>query len=72
MRVIVGFFLVFAAFAASLGLSLQAQSTASDIQTVPDPHKDHKVEARGFLIRRAGGNRINVTSLQTVAAGCSP
>ena len=39
---------------------------------VPDPHKDHKVEARGFLIRRAGGNRINVTSLQTVAAGCSP
>jgi hypothetical protein len=36
----------------------------------PDPHKGHKVEAKGFLIRDPGGNRINVTSLQTLAPQC--
>ena len=37
---------------------------------VPDPHKDHKVDARGFLIRRPAGNRINITGLETVAPDC--
>ena len=36
----------------------------------PDPYKGHKVEAKGFLIRDPGGNRINVTSVQTLASGC--
>ena len=38
----------------------------------PDPYKGHKVEAKGFLIRDPGRNRINVTSVQTLASGCSP
>jgi cbb3-type cytochrome c oxidase subunit III len=37
---------------------------------VPDPHKGHKVDARGFLMRRPSGNRINVTSLETVSPDC--
>ena len=36
----------------------------------PDPHKGHKVEAKGFLIRDPGGDRINVTSVQTLAPRC--
>ena len=36
----------------------------------PDPYKGHKVEAKGFLIRDPGGNRINVTSVQTLAPRC--
>ncbi|MGH9255315.1 MAG: c-type cytochrome [Vicinamibacterales bacterium] len=36
----------------------------------PDPYKGHKVEAKGFLIRDPGGDRINVTSVQTLAPGC--
>lgn len=38
---------------------------------LPEPHKGHKVEARGFLIRRPTGNRINVTSLETLSPDCS-
>jgi mono/diheme cytochrome c family protein len=37
----------------------------------PEPHSGHKVDARGFLIRRPAGNRINVTGLETVASDCS-
>jgi cytochrome c5 len=36
----------------------------------PDPYKGHKVEAKGFLIRDPAGNRINVTSVQTLAPRC--
>jgi mono/diheme cytochrome c family protein len=36
----------------------------------PDPHRGHKVDARGFLIRRPTGNRINITGLETVAPDC--
>lgn len=36
----------------------------------PDPYKGHKIEAKGFLIRDPAGNRINVTSVQTLAARC--
>jgi mono/diheme cytochrome c family protein len=36
----------------------------------PDPSKGVKVEAKGFLIRDPGGNRINTTSVQSLAARC--
>jgi hypothetical protein len=36
----------------------------------PDPYTGHKVEAKGFLIRDPGGDRINVTSVQTLATRC--
>jgi mono/diheme cytochrome c family protein len=36
----------------------------------PDPYKGHTVEAKGFLIRDPAGDRINVTSLQTLAPLC--
>lgn len=36
----------------------------------PDSYQGHKVEAKGFLIRNPAGNRINVTSVQTLAARC--
>jgi hypothetical protein len=37
----------------------------------PDPYRGHKVEAKGFLIRDPGGDRINVTSVQTLAPRCT-
>jgi S-disulfanyl-L-cysteine oxidoreductase SoxD len=36
----------------------------------PDPYVGHTVEAKGFLIRDPGGDRINVTSVRTLAARC--
>ena len=36
----------------------------------PDPHKGHKVEVKGFLIRDPKGDRINVTSVQGLAPAC--
>jgi mono/diheme cytochrome c family protein len=36
----------------------------------PVPHANRKVEVRGFLIRRPNENRINLTSLETVATDC--
>ena len=36
----------------------------------PDKYEGHTVEAKGFLIRDLGGNRINVTSVQTLAPRC--
>jgi mono/diheme cytochrome c family protein len=40
----------------------------------PDPeiHVGHRIEVRGFLIRNAGGDRINVTSLRPVRPDCKP
>lgn len=38
----------------------------------PAPHNGHKVDARGFLIRRSTGNRINITGIETVAPDCGP
>jgi mono/diheme cytochrome c family protein len=35
-----------------------------------EAHKEHKMEAKGFLVREAGGDRINVAALEVVAAGC--
>jgi hypothetical protein len=37
-----------------------------------EAQKNHKVEAKGFLIRNPGEERINVTALQTAAARCEP
>lgn len=37
----------------------------------PDPYNGHKVEAKGFLIRDPGGNRLNVTSVQTLDSRCN-
>lgn len=37
----------------------------------PDLRVGHGVEVRGFLIRNAEANRINVTSLRTVTPACS-
>lgn len=36
----------------------------------PDTHKRHKVEVRGFLIRRPTENRLNITSLETLDPSC--
>jgi mono/diheme cytochrome c family protein len=36
----------------------------------PDPHKGHKVETKGFLDRDPEGERLLVTSLQSLADSC--
>ncbi len=36
-----------------------------------ETHKGHKMEAKGFLVRDPGGDRINVATLEMVAAGCA-
>jgi hypothetical protein len=36
----------------------------------PESHKRHKVEVRGFLIRRPTENRLNITSLETLDTSC--
>jgi mono/diheme cytochrome c family protein len=38
----------------------------------PADHADRSVEVRGLLIRQPSGNRLNVTSLETVGPGCTP
>ncbi len=39
-------------------------------ETKPDTYNGHKVQAKGVLIRQSNNNRINVTSLETIAPGC--
>jgi len=36
----------------------------------PGPHRDRKVLVKGLIIKDAGGDRINVTSLTTVGERC--
>ena len=36
----------------------------------PEIHSGHRVEVRGFLIRRPTETRLNITSLQTLDPGC--
>ena len=36
----------------------------------PDAYRNHKVEAKGFLIREPNETRVNVTSLQSLAPNC--
>jgi mono/diheme cytochrome c family protein len=38
----------------------------------PADHADRIVEVRGLLIRQPSGNRLNVTSLETVGPPCTP
>ncbi len=37
----------------------------------PDPHNGQKIRAKGFLMRKPGYDRINVTSLEMVAESCA-
>jgi hypothetical protein len=36
----------------------------------PDPFKGHRVQVKGALLRQASGERISLTSLESVAAAC--
>ena len=36
----------------------------------PDPYTGHRVEVKGFLIRNPDGDRLNVTSVQSLAPRC--
>jgi cytochrome c5 len=38
----------------------------------PTSHRDHRVAATGFLVRRADGDAVNVVSLEVLAASCTP
>jgi S-disulfanyl-L-cysteine oxidoreductase SoxD len=53
------------------GLGTQAFRLLN-VYPAPDSYEGHKVEAKGFLIRDPGGNRINVTSVRTLAPRCEP
>jgi len=37
----------------------------------PDSQKGHRVEAKGFLIKNPGGDKINLTALQSTAGMCA-
>jgi mono/diheme cytochrome c family protein len=65
--------------AASTGEELAASAAAAlGSQTVrlmnvyprPEAYAGHKVEAKGFLIRNPDGDRINATTVQTLAPRC--
>jgi len=43
---------------------------ASNFQ--PDRFSAHKVKAKGFLIRKPGDDRLNLTSLEMAGSSCSP
>jgi len=38
----------------------------------PAAHRGHRVAATGFLVRRAGGDAVNVVSLEMLAPSCMP
>ena len=42
----------------------------SNIYPEPDPYRNHKVEAKGFLIRGPNEDRVNVTSMQSLYSHC--
>ena len=35
-----------------------------------DEHKGHRMEAKGFIVKDPAGDRLNVVSLEMVAASC--
>ena len=42
-----------------------------DVSSIePDPHNGHKMRAKGFLMRKSGFDRLNITSLEMVSASC--
>jgi mono/diheme cytochrome c family protein len=53
-----------------LGLGPQTFGLLVSAAYKPELHKGHKVEVRGFLIRRPAENRLNITSLETLDASC--
>ncbi len=61
-----------AALKGAEGKSLGAQTylLVSAAAFHPESHAGQKVEARGLLYREPGENRLNLTSLQTVAQSC--
>jgi S-disulfanyl-L-cysteine oxidoreductase SoxD len=63
----------------SAGDDLKSSATAAlgsqtfqllNIYPSPDAYKGHRVEAKGFLIRDPAGNRMNVTSVQSLGSSC--
>ena len=64
--------------AASTGDELQAAAEAlgsgtfrlMNVYPRPEAYTGHRVEAKGFLIRDPGGDRLNATAVQTLAARC--
>jgi hypothetical protein len=41
------------------------------VEMHPEQHRGHKVLVKGLLVKDAAGQRLNVTSLSTVAATCA-
>jgi len=52
------------------GLGAQQIKLIGMTEMNPGPHRGHKVLVKGLLIKDAGGQRINVTSLKTVGDLC--
>lgn len=52
------------------GLGSQQITLIGMLEMNPGPHRGHKVLVKGLLIKDAGGQRINVTSLKTVGDLC--
>ena len=57
---------------AALGARPPGSRTFTLMNAYPNPasHVDHRMVVRGFLIRDSAGDRINVSSMGMVAAGC--
>jgi len=52
------------------GLGSQQIKLIGMTEMNPGPHRGHKVLIKGLLIKDAGGQRINVTSIKTVGDLC--
>ena len=52
------------------GLGSQQLRLIGMTEMNPGPHRGHKVLVKGLLIKDAGGQRLNVTSLKTVGESC--
>jgi hypothetical protein len=37
-----------------------------------DQHMGHKMEGRGFLVKDAGGDRVNIVALEMLDSSCPP
>ena len=54
----------------ALALGPQTYRLMTSAAYKPELYKGHKVEVRGFLIRRPTETRLNITSLETLDPGC--
>jgi len=52
------------------GLGAQQIRLIGMAEMNPSPHRGHKVLVKGLMIKDAGGQRLNVTSLKTVGETC--